>query len=955
MKVAGLFTTRCLLAGVVLATTACSSPPPRVDHQTVILASPPLERGYVARACGFDMNRNGIVGEPADCNVCDGETTDPDEDGVEEDLIYVDADEGSDRSGNGSPDRPYRTIQFAWNTADGPGDDAEDIICFRGWATDEEAIIPGVSGITSTYTVPKVGSQSRDWKYPRNPTMLVGWDSDNDGMYPPYDRDDTAVLDGTGDGERHGLARVFRLNPRIDFVEIAHLYITDYGRFSVGADSGFIQFGPRGDGVDYTYFHDLELYSIHKGRKPDGGKDFTFDVFNSGLHWANFSNLLFQDNGGWFVRGSGPDSGPDDGPMRWQNISRTVHGCDFSDCGKRAGWPGFKIWGYISKIEILDSIWDANVAHWEPNPHGGHGATVIAIGQCTQDWTIRNNEFIDPSIALRIQPASHGFCDNDRARPVDKVVFDRNIVRNSYGAWDFGNVGVDVARFESGEGDAPGETLGDLVITNNFLSTTKVPWEGCIWTAIGNHAAPPPGKVVIANNTCVGEVRRWGAISIGGVDGLEEPTFVQQNYVVKNNIVAGLGDGQANLQVAHELSNLESDSNVFDRNGVFRWMDGDDMKLSEWQDVSGGDGTSRECEPGFVDPAKGDFRLTRSDDCAHESAENLSGVTDWDIDGEPRPPGESAWDAGADQLAASAAEDPPFRFAGSPEGVLSGGTETATLSLTTNENSVCRWSRSAAVAYSAMRDTFSVTGGRTHSATLSALVEDESYEFFVRCLDSLGNANPDDYAITFTVAGLTTGLVGHWSLDDGRGIAAADGSGRGHEATLVYSPTWSEGRRGGALRFDGQRDFLSIDPADALNRLPTLTLAAWIKLSVSVRDQVIFDKRDSLRDGYGMVVDSSGRLRVALNGTRLATHGVVADGHWHHVAATYDGEDLVLFIDGEEDRWDWVDAGPLQTTGELKLGGPWDDDSQSYLSGFLDDLRVYDRALGEAEVEELAR
>ncbi len=37
-------------------------------------------RGYTARACGLDMNRNGIIGEAADCNVCDGTTTDVDGD-----------------------------------------------------------------------------------------------------------------------------------------------------------------------------------------------------------------------------------------------------------------------------------------------------------------------------------------------------------------------------------------------------------------------------------------------------------------------------------------------------------------------------------------------------------------------------------------------------------------------------------------------------------------------------------------------------------------------------------------------------------------------------------------------------------------------------------------------------------------------------------------------------------
>ena len=34
-------------------------------------SSPLPARGYQPRPCGFDLNHNGIIGEPADCNVCD--------------------------------------------------------------------------------------------------------------------------------------------------------------------------------------------------------------------------------------------------------------------------------------------------------------------------------------------------------------------------------------------------------------------------------------------------------------------------------------------------------------------------------------------------------------------------------------------------------------------------------------------------------------------------------------------------------------------------------------------------------------------------------------------------------------------------------------------------------------------------------------------------------------------
>ena len=597
------------------------------------------------------MNRNGIVGEPGDCDVCDGETADPDADGIAEDLLYIDADGGSDVTGTGSPQNPYRTIQHAWTVADGPGDGVEDILCFRGTATTEQFITPGVAGVAGTYTVSRSGSQARDWKFPSNPTMLVGWDADNDGAYPPFDTDDVAVLDGTGDGAAAGLARVFRLNDSVDYLEIAHFEVRNYGRYSPDTPSGFVVHGPRGDGVDHVYYHDLELYGMNMDRA--GGNVFAIDLFNSGLHWVNFTNLLFADNGGWFARGAGPDTGPDEGPIRWQNITRTLHGCDYSTCGSAAGWPGFKIWGYISGLEIIDSVWDANVDSWQPNPSGGHGATFLVIGQCSQDWTVRNNEIIDASIVLSIQPASAGFCDDEDARPVDRVVFDRNVARNTYPDWYFGNAGIQFLRSKAhkGEGDAAGETVGSVTITNNFLSTSGVPWESCIWLLADNDVEPPPGKIVVANNTCMGEIRRWGAISIGRVESGTDVVFSQDDLLIQNNVVIGTGAGERNVQATYAPSKLEMDFNVFDPAGTYEWADGIETNLAGWRARSGADWTSAACLPSFADGEVGDFHLLQTDSCARAWGRNLSAILSSDIDGESRPE-KSGWDVGADQIPA---------------------------------------------------------------------------------------------------------------------------------------------------------------------------------------------------------------------------------------------------------------------------------------------------------------
>src|SRR5437773_2270306 len=95
---------------------------------------------------------------------------------------------------------------------------------------------------------------------------------------------------------------------------------------------------------------------------------------------------------------------------------------------------------------------------------------------------------------------------------------------------------------------------------------------------------------------------------------------------------------------------------------------------------------------------------------------------------------------------------PPVRSGGQPMGTLPAGTTQTTLALTTNEAATCRYSPSAGVPYDAMTQTFATTGGTAHSAPVSGLADGGSYAFYVRCLDAAANANPEVFAISFTVA-----------------------------------------------------------------------------------------------------------------------------------------------------------------------------------------------------------
>src|SRR5690349_16688012 len=72
---------------------------------------------------------------------------------------------------------------------------------------------------------------------------------------------------------------------------------------------------------------------------------------------------------------------------------------------------------------------------------------------------------------------------------------------------------------------------------------------------------------------------------------------------------------------------------------------------------------------------------------------------------------------------------------------------------------------------------------------------------------------------------LLSTVVGYWKLDDGTGTVAADSSGQGNNGTLVNGPTWTAGKVGGALQFDGVNDVVDVPNSPSLNISGGITLA----------------------------------------------------------------------------------------------------------------------------------
>jgi hypothetical protein len=301
----------------------------------------------------------------------------------------------------------------------------------------------------------------------------------------------------------------------------------------------------------------------------------------------------------------------------------------------------------------------------------------------------------------------------------------------------------------------------------------------------------------------------------------------------------------------------------------------------------------------------------------------------------------------------------PVLSNGQPTGTLALGTTQATLSLQTNVNATCRYSTVAGVAYASMPNTFATTGSTTHSTLVTGLTGG-SYNFYVRCSDAAGNANADDFVISFSVAQQpSSGPVAAYAFDEGSGTSLADASGNGHTGGISGASWSAQGRFGNALGFDGLNDWVTVGDANALDFTSGMTLEAWVFPTAngggSWRNVMIKERAGG--EVYNLYANTDTNAPTVYV-VRGAAPDVPLDARgstqlplntWSHLAVTFDNATLRIFANGVQVGSRAV-AGPLLTsTGALRIGGNslWGE----FFAGRIDEVRLYNRALTQAEIQ----
>jgi hypothetical protein len=228
---------------------------------------------------------------------------------------------------------------------------------------------------------------------------------------------------------------------------------------------------------------------------------------------------------------------------------------------------------------------------------------------------------------------------------------------------------------------------------------------------------------------------------------------------------------------------------------------------------------------------------------------------------------------------------------------------------------------------------------------------------------------------------MPSGLVSLWSAE-GDGGDSADGN----TGTLCGNATFAEGKMGQAFSLDGVNSYVKIPQSPNLNFTDQITISFWMK-SGSNNPMTTFQGlvtsdfywvdisygaggRMGVNFGVSTTAnrptESKGRTSVG-NFTDISSANgggaAVTRGHWHHIAATYDGAKLQLYVGGRP----W--GNPMPETGTIRPMLPdsfvaiGSEDGRTtapecignrYFNGLIDEVAIFNRALSAEEIQALA-
>jgi len=230
---------------------------------------------------------------------------------------------------------------------------------------------------------------------------------------------------------------------------------------------------------------------------------------------------------------------------------------------------------------------------------------------------------------------------------------------------------------------------------------------------------------------------------------------------------------------------------------------------------------------------------------------------------------------------------------------------------------------------------------------------DINYIYLRLLANKLFNIRPE-----LKVVSRIKGCVLNLSFYENQGNTVHDLSGYNNNGT-IYGAQWVDGIIGKALDFDGTDDYVEVPDSDSLDITDEISILLWFNPQQLDMNQYLVDKHvSSPFKAFFVAFWGTNRIRFTLydesgGSTEIFSSKVFNSGDlnkWWHIAATFNGTLLKIFINGKKDV---EGTSGISSIGinerNLTIGSS--NARTFFFKGLIDEVRVYNRALSEEEIK----
>jgi hypothetical protein len=190
-------------------------------------------------------------------------------------------------------------------------------------------------------------------------------------------------------------------------------------------------------------------------------------------------------------------------------------------------------------------------------------------------------------------------------------------------------------------------------------------------------------------------------------------------------------------------------------------------------------------------------------------------------------------------------------------------------------------------------------------------------------------------------------------MNENSGTTIKDSSGSLNNGVIVNA-TWTAGKFGQALWFNGTNAWVTVNSAASLNLTNHMTLEAWVYPASTSGWRTIIMREPAANyylDSSNGSFTGSGPSAGVNNGANRDVYGSTSlpVNTWTHLAATWDGTTLRVYVNGAQVASQAIGSTILASTSPLRLGGNsiWGE----YFNGKIDEVRIYNRTLSQSEIQ----